>query len=108
MKYYIKTHTIKGRNRLQEAIVREAEDWNGTLVTDELAKDAFIHTMRSIVERYNIKYPLCRPCRLEVCDNRVVIATEMVVDTFVNMYVYKVTSVFDGVRNLVEEEGGEL
>lgn len=108
MKYYIKTHTIKGRNRLQEAIVREVEDWNGTLVKDELAKDAFINTMRGIVERYNIKYPLCRPCRLSVYDDGVTIATEMVEDTFVNMYVYKVTSVFDGVRNLVEEEGGGL
>lgn len=107
MKYYIKTHTIKGKNRLQEAIVREAEDWNGTLVKDEMAKDAFIYTMRSIVERYNIKYPKCSPCRMAVNDQSVSIATDKVDDTFVIMYLQKVTSVFDGVWNLVEEEGGE-
>ncbi len=105
MMYYVKAHLTSGRNRLQKTIIEELERRNGTLLTDEHAKEAFIGHMRDFVLRTNADFPKCSCC--EVCTRCEGVAYfhSAGMDTFAEFYFYKVSLVYDGTAQLETEEG---
>lgn len=107
MMYYVKTHLTSARNRLQKTIIEELERWNGTLLTDEHAKEVFIGHMRDFVLRTNADFPSCRCC--EVCTRYEGLMTfdSAGMGSFAEFNFYKVSLVYDGNTAQLETEEGE-
>ena len=106
MMYYINIHSIQGKNKLQKALVAEAEKWNGTLINNDEAKKACISDIRKTLEHCNGLFPKCSQCRMSMYDNSISFATDKVDDTFIIFTFYKVKNTYDGIILRQEKQGG--
>lgn len=106
MMYFVKTYTIQGKNSLQKAIIDVVEHWNGTLIDDDIAKNAFFANLRKMTESLNKDFRKCQPCQMTEHDNGPSFSTQGRDDTFAEITLYKVKATYDGIMRWKEEEGG--
>lgn len=112
MMYFVQTHHLQPKNKLQEDIILELEKWNGTLIEDNViedneAKTCFIDTIRKSVEYCNAKNPKSKPCIMTGLNDVYTIKPDGEENAFATFVVRKVTATYDGITRWKEKEGGE-
>lgn len=107
MMYFVNTHTLTGKNALQQALIHEAERWKGCLIDNDEAKTCFIERMSKAVDFYNEEYPRCKPCLMAGLNDVFTIKPAGEENAFATFVVLKVKATYDGITRWKEEEGGE-
>lgn len=103
MRYYVKIHSIQGKNSLQKALIQEAEKWDGTLIEDEEAKKACITHMLKVLDHFNRELSKCKPCHLSVNKDSISFTTYIADDTFVILTFHRVRFEYDGIMRYKEK-----
>lgn len=106
MMHFVHTHHLQPKNKLQEDIILEVENWNGTLIDDNEAKTIFIERMQDAVNRYNAKNPKCKPCFMTGLNDVFTIKPDGEENAFATFVVLKVKAAYDGITRWKEKEGG--
>lgn len=106
MMYYVKIYTVNGRNNVQKSIIAECQQWNGTLLTDEQARKAFIGRMCDFVLSANSDVHQSRRCNVIANEKRLSITANNIEYSFVEIDFFKVNLVYDGNIAKREKEGG--
>ena len=107
MRYFITTHTIQGKNGLQSAIIREVENWEGTLIEDGGSYTDCTDHFKKVLEGLHKVFVKCRPCQMSRNDNSISFSTCMTDDTFAILTFHEVKYSYDGISRWKEKEGGK-
>lgn len=104
MRYFITTHTIQGKNSLQQAIIDEVERWRGTLIDSRCSMDDCIVYFKRLLNQLN-NLKKCRPCQISKNNGSISFSTYPSDDTFAILTFHKVKYTYDGI--IKEKEGDE-
>ena len=106
MMYFVQTHHLQAKNRLQEAIIKIVDGWNCVLLDDEEAKKSFIDRMRKNVGNLNDQNPKCKPCFMTGLNDVFTIKPDGEENAFATFVVLKVKATYDGITRWKETGGG--
>lgn len=107
MMHFVQTHHLQPKNKLQEDVILEVENWNGTLIDDNEAKTCFIERIGKTVDYLNAKNPKCKPCLITEINDVFSIKAAGEENAFATFVVLKVKATYDGIMRWKETEGGQ-